>query len=133
MQIGADGVACPDDDVFGVDKAFRVYPCRGANGEQPCGTGAFATESALAYGGTQTVEECIAAIEAMHQALIAKVTVGHNCVWTIVRNNCFPFACDFIQGFIPGYTFELFAALGAGAFERVKQAIGMIVTFLVIF
>jgi hypothetical protein len=51
----------------------------------------------------------------------------------VLSDDRIPFGGDLIQRFIPTDPFKLFAAFGAGSFERVEQTVRVIVALLVVF
>src|SRR3546814_16188804 len=87
VQVGADRIAGPDDDVFGMKKAFRADACCRAKRQQPRGSRAFATVGTLTDRRTQAVEKGVAAIHAMHEPLVAQIAGGHDGTRTVLCND----------------------------------------------
>ena len=132
VQVGADAVAAPDDDVLRVGETLRVNAAGGAVGQYPGRCRPFAAEGALAHRRAQLVEEGIAAVQSVYQPLVPQVAVRGNGLGTVLVDNVFPSADHFVQRLVPGNAFELLTALGAGPAQRIEHAIGMVMAFLII-
>ncbi len=132
VQVGADAVAGPNDNVLGVDVALGVEPCRRPDRQQPGGARALAAEGALAHRGAHAIEEGIAAVQSVHQTLMAEIAVGDDCLRPVLGDDGFPARGDFAQRLVPGDAFELLGALGADAAERIEQAVRVVVTLLIV-
>jgi len=132
MQIRADAVARPDDDVFRVHETFRIDAAARTHRHQPRGGRAFAAKRALHHCRTEAVKKRIAAVQAVDQSLMAKVAVRHDCLRAVLVDNALPARCDLVECVVPADTFELFRTLRPGATHRIQHAIRMVMTFFVI-
>src|SRR5690606_32064060 len=120
------------DDVLRVDEGLRVHAAARAVGEHPGGGRALAAERALAHRGAQAVEEGVAAIQTVHQALVAEIAVGNDGLRTVLRDDRLPAIGDLGERLVPGDALELPAALGSRAAQGMKDAVGMVVAQLVV-
>ena len=132
MQVGADAVAGPDDDVLGMNVALRIETGGRADRQQPSRARAFAAERALAYGRAQAVEKGVTAVEAVHQPLMPEVAVRDDRLRAVFGDDGLPARDDLIQCFIPRDAFELLGPLRPNAPHWIKHAVGMVVAGLVV-
>ena len=66
MQIGADAVASPNDDVLRMNIALRINASSRTHGQQPGCTRTFTAERAFAHSRAHTIEEGVSTIQAMY-------------------------------------------------------------------
>ena len=125
MQVGRDGVTGPDHNELRVDEAFGIDPARRANGQQPSGRRARGAEGLFVDRGAEAIEERVARVDALHEAHVAQIAVGHDGLRAMLGDDLAPFQADFGDGFVPSDTFELAGAFGARAAQRIEQAIGV--------
>ena len=133
MEIGADTVAGPDDDIFGVDITLHIKTRGRANRGQPGSTGPFTAKGAFGDRRPHSVKEGICAIEAVDEALMAQIAVRHDGLGAMLIDDGLPFAGNFIERLIPGNALELGRSLGTDTAHGMEQTIGMIVAFFIIF
>ena len=132
VQVRADGVARPDDDVLGMDVAVRVEARRRTNCEEPGGAGTLAAEGPLSHGRAHAVEEGITAVQPVNQSLVAEVAVGSDGLRPILVDDCLPARDDGVECLVPCDALELLRALWPDPTHWIEQAIGMVVTLLVV-
>ena len=125
MQIGRDRVAGPDHDVFRMHEALGIDAAGRADSEQPGGRRARGAEGLLVHRRAETVEERIAGIDALHQAHIAEIGIGHDRLATIGRNDLAPAPADFGDRLVPGDARELPGPFRTYAAQRIKQPVGI--------
>src|ERR1700692_4408663 len=123
MKVGADYVAGPDDDIAGVNQALRVGAGGRANSHHVAGDSAGGAERALANRRAEPVEERVADVEAVEQALGAKIAVGQDRLRAVLGDDCFEAARDLVQRRVPSDPLELAAPLGADAPQRMQDAL----------
>jgi len=101
VQVGADHVHPPHDDVLRVGKALEVQSTGWAHGHDPgC------RRSGLAIGffrhrGPQAVEERVPGREPVERALMAEIGVRHDRLRTVGRGDVGPAALDFRERVVP--------------------------------
>ena len=132
VQVGAQHVHRPDDDVFRIGEAFDVEPAGRAHGHDPGGGGARLAVAFLADGRAQTVEEGITAGEPVQRALVAQVAVIHNRLRAVLVDDLRPTVFDLGERLVIGDALKLAAAFGPDALHRVQQAVGVVVMLSVI-
>ena len=129
MKVGTDYVTGPDDDVAGVNEALRVGAWRGTDRHYVAGGGPGGAKGALAYRRAEPVEERIADVEAVEQALGAEIAVGQNRLHAVLGDDCSEAARDLVERRIPTYPFELAAPLGSAAPQRMQNAVRTVDAF----
>src|SRR6202040_3663919 len=129
MKIGTDYVTGPDDYVAGVNETLRVGARRWADGHEVAGGGPGGAKGALAYRRAEPVEERIADVEAVEQALRAEVAVGQNRLRAVLGDDCSEAARDLVERRLPTYPFELATPLGSDAPQRMQNAVGAVDAF----
>ena len=68
----------------------------------------------------------------MHQTLMTEIAIGNDCLRTVLGDDGFPTRGNFIQCRVPGNPRKLFAAFRPGPAQRIEQAIGVVVSLLVV-
>ena len=125
MQIGRDGVARPDDDELGMHEAFRVDPAGRADRQEPGGRRAGRAEGLLVHRGAEAIEERIAGVDALHQAHIAEIGIGHDRLAAIGGDDLAPAPADLGDRLVPGDPLELLGAFRPGPAQRIFQPVGI--------
>ena len=115
VQVGADRVDRPEDDVAGMDEALRVDRRGRAAGHEEGGDGGGIAEGSLGHGCAELVEEGIAGVQPVQDALGAEIAVGQDGGGPVARDDLLPAARNLLQGLVPAYRLKLSGALGAGA------------------
>ena len=133
MQVRADAVARPDHDVLRVDVAVGVETGRRADRQQPGRARSFAAEGALGHRGAHAVEEGVAAVQPVHEPLVAEIAVGHDGFRPVLVDDRLPARHDRVEGFVPGDALELLRALRSDPLHWIEQPVGMVVPLLVVF
>ena len=110
VQVGADAVATPEDNILGMGKTFRVNAAGGPVGQYPGRSRPLAAKCALTNRRAQPVEKGVTTVQPMYQSLVSKVTVRGDSLGAVLVDDVFPAADHFIQCLIPGDALELFAA-----------------------
>src|SRR4029453_11023150 len=126
VQVGADGITGPQNDVFGVFKTFGIGARRRANSHEVGSAGARVAEGALTDGCPQLVEEWVAHVQAIQNAFGPQVAIGENRRRPVGVDNPPPLPLDLVKGLLPGKTPKLSAALGAGPLQRVEHPLGAV-------
>ena len=132
VRVGAERVAGPQDDVFGVDETLGVHARRMPDRHHVGGTGTRIAEGALTDGGAELVEEGIADVEAVDDALGAQIAVGKDRLGSALGDDGLPTARDLVQSLVPSDARELAASLRTDALHRVEHALVAINPVLVI-
>ena len=132
MQVGADRIARPQNDVFRMRKTFGIGARRRADGHHVGRARTGIAEGALADRRAEFVKKRIANIEAIQNALGAEIAIRKNRRRPRFRDDCFPTIADFFDRLIPRDALELPAALRPFALERMHHAIGAVHALFVV-
>ena len=127
VQVGADHVHAPHDDVLRVGEALQVQPAGRADGHDPGRRRSGLAIGFLRYGRSQAIEERVARREPVERPLVPEIDVGHDRLRAVGRDDVRPAAFDFRESIAPRNALEQTAALGAGAPHRVEQPVGVVV------
>ena len=127
VQVGADHVHAPHDDVLRVGQALDVQATGRAHGHQPGGGRSGFAIGLLGDAGAEPVEERVAGGQAVQRALMAQIGVRHDRLGAMGRDDPVPAALDLAQGLVPGDPLELAGALRADAAHRVQHPLGVVV------
>ena len=125
VKVGRDGVARPDDDELRMHEAFGIDAARRADGQKPCGGRSRRAERLFVHGGAEAIEEGVAGVDALHEAHVAEIAVGHDGLAAVFGDDLAPAAADFGDRFFPGDALPLAGTLWTFAAERIEQAIGI--------
>ena len=118
MQVVADRVDRPQNDVSRVDETLRVHRSGRAAGHKECGDGGGIAEGALGHRGAELVEEGVPRVQPVQDAFRTEVAVWHDGGGAVTVDDLGPAAGNFLQRLVPGDRLELPGALGAGAAQR---------------
>ena len=132
VQVVADRVDRPQDDVAGVDEAFRIDRRGRPAGHEEGGDGGGIAEGALGDGCAQLVEEGVADIQPVQDALGAEIAVGQDGGRPVAIDDLLPAARDFVQGLVPAERLEFPLALGAGPAQRGQHPVVAVDPVLVV-
>src|SRR5215831_12427060 len=119
VQIGADGIACPQNDVFRMLEALWIHAGRGTYRHEIGRARARITKGPLADGGAKPVKEGVAHIQPVKDALGAQIAIWQDRGWSVLADDPSPVLADRLEGFVPADTLELSGPFRSGAFERV--------------
>src|SRR4029453_16067965 len=86
----------------------------------------------LCYGFPQLVEERVAHVQAIQNALGPQVAIGENRRRPVGVDNRPPLPLDLVTGLLPGKTCKLSAALGARPLQRVQRPLGAVHTVRIV-
>jgi hypothetical protein len=132
MQVGADGVAGPEDNVFGVFETFRVHARGRADRHEIRRARGGIAECPLADRGAEPVEEGVPGIQAVQDSLGAEVAVRQDRGRPRFLDDGRPSLLYRGQRLVPGDPFEPAAALGPRPPHRIQQPIGAVDTLFVV-
>ncbi len=132
MQVGADRVAGPENDVFGILEALRVHARRGTDGHEIGGARAGVAEGPLADGRAELVEERITDIQAVENAFGAEIAVRQDGGGAELIDDPRPAAPDFVQCRIPGDALEFSASFRPRSLQRIEHPVGTVDPVLVV-
>jgi hypothetical protein len=99
-------------------EAFHVEPAGRAHGH--------------ADRRTEAVEERIAAREPVQCALVAQIAMIHDGLGAVLIDDLRPALLDLCERLVIGDALELAATFGSHAFQRVHEAVGIVVMFGVV-
>jgi hypothetical protein len=109
-----------------MDEAFRVGARRGADRHEVGRRGAGVAERPLADRGAELVEEGVAHVETVQDALGAEVAVREDRLRPVLGDDLAEATGDLVERLVPGDPLEPAAALGAGSPERVQDAVRVV-------
>ncbi len=122
VEVGRDRVARPDHDVLRMHEAFRIdAACRPVR-HQPCRRRARRAERLLVHRGAETIEEGIARVDALHEAHVAQIAVGHDRLRTVFGDDRAPLVADRLDRLVPGDALERVAAVRTGALGPTRRS-----------
>lgn len=127
MQVGADRIAGPDNDVFRLGEAFRIDAAGGPDREQPGGGRTARAESFFQHARAQLVEKRVADGQALKGALVAQVVVGKNRFRAVLVDEGGPAGLDLVQRLVPGNPLEPARAFRPHAAQRIQHALRIVV------
>ena len=132
VQVVADRVDRPQDDIARVDEALRIDRRGRAAGHEESGDGGRIAKGPLGDRCAEPVEEGVADVQPVQDALGAEIAVGQDGGRTFARDDPLPAARYFVERLIPADRRELAIALGAGAAQRRKHPVLAVDPVLVI-
>ena len=118
VQVGADRVDRPQDDVAGMDEALRVDRRGRAAGHEEGGDGGGIAEGPLGHGRAELVEEGVAGVQPVQDALGAEIAVGQDGGGPVALDDFGPAARNLLEGLVPADRLKLSGALRAGPAQR---------------
>jgi hypothetical protein len=132
MQVVADGVDRPQDDVPGMHEAFRVDGSRRAAGHEEGADRRRIAEGALRDRRAEPIEEGVTGVEPVQQAFGPEIAVGQDGRRSVLVDDGAPARLDLAQRLVPADALELAGALAAGPLQRMEHAIGAVDPVLIV-
>ena len=123
VQIGADRVDRPEHDVFRINETLRIDRRGRPAGHEKCGDRAGIAECAFRDRGAELVEERVADMEAIENALGPEIAVGKNGARAVFIDDRVPAARNLVESLVPGDPLEFARALGTDAAHRIQHSI----------
>src|SRR5438477_7559665 len=111
---------------------FGIDPGRVTDRHQIGRTRGGITERALKHGGAELVEEGIAHIQPVDDALRAEIAVGQDRLGAVLGDDRLPARRDGLQRLVPRHPLELRGAFRADALQWIKYPLVAVDTFLVV-
>ena len=132
VGVGAERVARPQENVFRVHEALGIDPGRGADRHHIGGARAGVAEGAFGDGSAELVEERVADVQAVNDALRAEIAVGQDRLRAVFGDDRLPARGNGIDRLVPGNPLKLPGALGAHPFKRIEHTLVAVDALLIV-